>query len=146
MALLSFDDLSPWEGLTRLQRELEQLVGRPGIDLGVSGSSVFPPVNVFTDGNGLVVRAEVPGIPSGSIDVTVEPRRLSISGERPHTDGGAGAYHRRERPVGKFSRVLQLPDDLDPAAATARCADGLLTIQIPRRAEAKPRTVTIQPA
>jgi HSP20 family protein len=146
MALVSLRGMSPLERLLQLQSALDRLLQNParGFDLGLAGANVFPPINLFTirDG-GLVVRAEVPGIRADAVDLTVEPQRLTISGERPAPDGGPGSYHRRERSYGRFSRTVQLPADLDPATATAEVRQGLLTVRIDKRAEAKPRQIKV---
>ena len=145
MALISFSDLDPVEGLVTLQREIERFFRRPhGIDLGPSSYGVFPPINVFADKEGFVARAEVPGVAAASIGVRVESRTLTISGERLPESRTNGSFHRRERRCGKFSRSLQLPEDLDTERATAECRNGLLTVCIPKRPEAKPRQIQIQ--
>lgn len=145
MALISFSHLDPVEGIVTLQREIERFFRRPlGLDLGPSAYGVFPPINVFADKAGLVARAEVPGVTPASISVRVERRILTISGERPPETRTNGSFHRRERRFGKFSRSLQLPEDLDTERATAECRDGLLTVRIPRRPEAQPRQIQIQ--
>jgi len=143
MALVSFD---PFEGLLRLQRDLDRIFGKPSPDFGLTGPNVFPPINVFSDKDGFTVRAEVPGIKAEELSLDVEPGRLSLSGERkfdPHADGG---YHRRERRGGVFSRTLRLPPDLDTHAAKAELVDGILTVQIPKAETAKPRHIEVKAA
>ena len=147
MALLSFGGFDPLDSLLRLQAELDRRRGSPwaGFDLGPSGGNVFPPLNVFRDDHGgLVVRAEVPGVRSDTLSVEVERGRLTVSGERGPTQAGKGAFHRRERQAGKFSRVVQLPDDLDGARAGAEVRNGVLTVRIPKSEAAKPRTIAVQ--
>jgi len=143
MAFVSFD---PVEGLLRLQDELDRFFGKPQFDLGLSGASVFPLVNVFTDADGLVVRAEVPGIKSDQLQVQVEPGRLTIAGEREQAAAKDASYHRRERRHGRFSRTVQLPRDLDPERAAADCRNGVLTVRIPKHAAAKPRQIEVRAA
>lgn len=143
MALVSFD---PFENLLRLQRDLDRIFRKPSYDFGLAGPSVYPAVNVFSDKNGMVVRAEVPGINAEDIHLEVESGRFTLSGERklePREDGG---YHRRERRVGKFSRMLRLPDDLDTHAAAAELRDGILTVRIPKAAAARPRQIEVKAA
>jgi len=94
----------------------------------------------------LVVRAEVPGVKPQDLQVDVEPRRLSIRGARPAEERRNGSYHRRERQCGSFSRIIQLPEDLDPTKATAQCRNGMLTVRIPKTEEAKPRRIDVRPA
>jgi HSP20 family protein len=136
--------MDPVQGILELQRELDRFLRRPQEwDVGVSGAGVFPPINLFADGDGIVVRAEVPGVEPQSIDVSIQRNTLNISGERPIKGRDKGSYHRRERRFGKFSRSVQLPQDLDTEKAAAECRNGVLTLRIPRRQEAKPRQVRI---
>ena len=109
------------------------------------GPSVFPLINVFTDADGVLVRAEVPGIKPDQVQVQVEPGRLTISGQRTPARTDA-SFHRRERRYGTFSRTVQLPRDLDPEQARAEFRNGLLTVWIPRHAAAKPRTIAVKAA
>jgi len=148
MALVSFSGLDPFEGLLSLQETLDRMLQTPGLglDLGPSGSSVFPSINIFTDKDGLVMRAEVPGIHPEQINVTVEPRRLTIEGERKPSEQEKGSYHRRERSYGRFARSVQLPEDLDADNASAECRNGLLTVRIPKTPAAKPRQISVNRA
>jgi HSP20 family protein len=143
MAFFTFSD--PVESLLRLQRELDQFIHRTPATDSFAPTGVFPAINVFTDRDGLVVRAEVPGVNAESLTVDVERRTLTITGERQGNDV-KGSHHRRERQVGRFSRALHLPDDLDTEAASAACKDGVLTVRIPKRQEAKPRQITVKAA
>jgi HSP20 family protein len=103
---------------------------------------------VFSDREGLVVMAEVPGISPDTLNVSVEQRTLTISGERQRERElkTEGSFHRRERRFGKFARSLQLPVDLEADKATAECRDGVLTVKIPKRAEAQPKQVQVKAA
>lgn len=138
MALFSSID-----SLSRLQEDLDRFLGRPMFDFGVSGPSVFPPVNVFTNAEGWVVRAEVPGLRAENVTVEIEPRTLKVSGERPAPASSSGGFHRRERRFGKFARTIQLPADLDVNKATADVRNGVLTVVIPKAAVARPRTIPV---
>lgn len=132
------------DDLLRLQDRLDTLLRNPvPAFFGPSGPGVYPPVNVFRGKDGIVVRAELPGFGPEDISITTEGRRLTISGERkPSADGGG--YHRRERPWGKFSRTLVLPDDLAVEQATAQVRNGVLTIRVPLAEAAKPRQIAVQ--
>jgi HSP20 family protein len=148
MALFRFaPDFGSVSGLLNLQRELERAFEKPlGVDFGLSGRGVFPPVNIFSDRDGYVIRVEIPGVPAGGINIETNGRTLTISGRRDLGTANKGSYHRREREQGEFSRSLQLPGDLDLSAAKASCKQGLLTIRIPKKAEAKPRQIAVQAA
>jgi len=140
MALVSFDQV---EGLLRLQEELDRFFGKPSSDLGLSGPSVFPLVNVFMGADDLVVWAEVPGIKPDQLQVQVEAGRLTITGER-SANAAPTSYHRRERRYGTFSRTIQLPRDLDPEGARAECRNGILVVRIPKHPAAKPRQIEVR--
>jgi HSP20 family protein len=144
MALLSLD---PAEGLMRLQEELDRFFGKPPYELGLVGPNVFPPINVFTDKDGLAVQAEVPGVKAEDIRLQVEPGRLTISGERTLTETDKKiSFHRRERRYGKFSRTIQLPTDIDTERVKAELRNGLLTVRVPKLASAQPRQIEVRAA
>jgi HSP20 family protein len=141
MALVS---VNPFGRLLELQRELDRSLTAPSLHLE-SGAHVFPPVNVFADGDSLVIRAEVPGFKTEEIGLTLARDCLTLTGQRqPDDHAKPGSYHRREREFGSFSRSIQLPNDLDPERATAQCRNGLLTVRIPKAAAAKPRQIRVQ--
>lgn len=142
MAGFAFD---PVEGLMRLQEELERAFGKPLHGMGLSGGNVFPAVNVFTDADGYVVRAEVPGVKPEQLAVQVEAGQLTLSGER-QPPPGDGSYHRRERRFGRFARALQLPSDADPEQIDAEVRHGVLTVRIRKLAAARPRQVAVKAA
>lgn len=138
---------NPFDRLLALQREIDRSFEKPvDFDLGVSGRGVFPPVNVFHDEQGYVIRAEVPGVPPEKLTLETNGRTLTIAGER-DTKGVEGAgYHRREREAGKFSRSFTLPSSLDVEAARAEYKHGVLTLRIPLKAAAKPRQIEVKAA
>lgn len=148
MALFRFSpSLDAVSGLAALQRELERALQDPlGFGLGFSGRGVFPPVNIFSDSDGYVVRLEVPGVPVDQLRIENQGRTLTVSGNRKSTAPAGGSFHRRERGRGEFSRSLQLPDDLDVTRAEASYRHGILTIRIPKKEEVKPRQITVKAA
>jgi len=148
MALFRFSrPLDSVSGLLDLQRELDRFFhNQQGLDLGVSSRGVFPAVNIFSDKDGYVARLEVPGVAPDQISIESHGRTLTVSGKRDLKTPEGGSFHRRERDAGEFSRSLQLPDDLDASRAEASYKHGLLTIQIPKREDAKPRQIEVKAA
>lgn len=148
MTLFSFGrELDPVRALLDLQSELDRFITCPPTwNLGPSGRGVFPAVNVFSDGEGIVVRVEVPGVNAETLGIEMEGRTLKISGERVRAEDQRGSYHRRERRFGRFARSFQLPEDLDVSNAAASYKNGVLTIRVPKCAEARPRQVPIKAA
>src|SRR5271167_2849114 len=79
MAPLRFSpDLDPVSNLLTLQTELERFLRNPAIRLGVSGPGDYPPVNIFDDGEGIVVMAEIPGMDPASLNVSGQSHTLTI--------------------------------------------------------------------
>lgn len=147
MALYRFSELDPFRGLMELQRELDRVFDRPaGFDLGFSGRMGSPNVNVFTNRDQAVVRMETPGVAPENLKIESEGRTLTISGTREPSVPEGGAYHRRERTFGPFSRSLQLPADYDTARAEASYRHGMLTIRVPKKEEARPRQIDVSAA
>lgn len=113
----------------------------------ISRAGVFPPLNISEDENSLFVQAELPGIPAGEIQLTVENDKLIIRGERkiPERDKKVN-IHRQEREAGYFRRVVTLPVKVDADRVSAFSKNGVLEITLPKAREAKPRQITIQAA
>ncbi len=148
MAVFRFSSaLDPMRDLIALQQELDRFFENPrGVDLGLSGRGVFPPVNIFSDKEGYVVRLEIPGVAPDQLRIDTEGRTLTISGKREDGQSGDASFHRRERDMGEFSRSLQLPESLDLSRAEAACKHGILTVRVPKKEEAKPRQITVKAA
>jgi HSP20 family protein len=98
---------------------------------------------VTPDKDGVTIRAEVPGVEPSAINIAVEGRTLTVSGERT-APPREGTYRVRERSAGKFSHTFYLTDDLDPDAIDAQCHNGVLTIRVPKSPEAKPRQIEVK--
>jgi len=134
----------PVDALLRLQDELQRAFQNPrGLDLGLSGPGVQPPVNVFRSDGDVVIRSEVPGFAPEELSVESRGQTLLISGKRAQEAPVEGGYHRRERIAGEFARSIQLPRDVDPAQAVATAKHGVLTVRVPARAETKPRQIAV---
>lgn len=148
MALFRFTpSIDPFNALLNLQRELDRVFDNPlGFDFGLSGRGVYPPVNVFNDKEGYVIKMEVPGIDPDKLNIDAHGRTLTIGGKREAATPQNGSFHRRERSGGEFSRSLQLPPDLDFSRAEAAYKHGMLTVRIPKKEEAKPRQITVKAA
>ena len=108
-------------------------------------SGVYPAINVTETGDSLRVTAEIPGIAPDSLDVTYENDTLTIAGKRETFEAGDEvSYHRRERGYGEFRRSLSLPMPIASDGIQARYDNGVLTVDLPKAAEARPRQISIQ--
>ena len=92
-----------------------------------------------------LVEAELPGFNLDELEMYVTgENQLSIKGERKRPDPGKGTWHRQERGYGSFSRLIELPGPVDSSSVSAEFKDGVLTITLPKREEAKPRRIEVK--
>jgi HSP20 family protein len=135
--------------LTRLQHDFDRLLGRwPWHDEeppSVSPADWVPAVDVKEEENRFVIRADVPGIATKDIDVTLNNGTLTISGKREsESKDEKEAYKRVERCYGSFMRRFTLPNTADGDEVTARCSDGVLEVIVPKDEKAQPRRITVK--
>ncbi|MDJ0762059.1 MAG: Hsp20/alpha crystallin family protein [Myxococcota bacterium] len=133
---------SVWSEMSRLSREMDRLFGEAK---ATSRAGVFPPLNLFDDGESLVVRTEVPSIDPKDLEINATANTLSIKGERKRPKANeAASFHRRERGYGTFSRSIDLPQEINPGKVQASYKLGVLEIMLPKAEEARPRKIEIQ--
>jgi len=141
----------PFRELLTTQDRLNQLFnqafsqafGPEGQEL--SSRTWAPAVDIYETEQNLVVKAELAGIDPKDVDIRVENQTLFIHGERKsEKDVKEGAYHRVERSYGAFSRSFSLPTTVNTENVTADYKDGILTVTLAKREEAKPKTIKIQ--
>ena len=136
----------PWQEFGRIQNEMNRVFS------GVSGAirssvAAYPPLNVHSGDDRLVITAEVAGIDPQKIDITVTGEALTIKGERPAEQiAEKEKYHRRERVSGPFSRTLELPFEVDASRTEAQYKNGILQVVLYRPEEEKPRKITVNTA
>ena len=112
-----------------------------------SFGSWIPPVDVFENGDDLIIRAEVPGLDRKDIDIRVEDNRLVIQGERKReSEFDEEAAYRLERSFGAFTRSFLLPKTVDAGRIGAAYRDGVLEVRLPKTEVAKPRKIEISAA
>ncbi|MBN1625895.1 MAG: Hsp20/alpha crystallin family protein [Deltaproteobacteria bacterium] len=137
---------SPFGDIERLKRQMDLL--SEGIFGGASSGpspGVFPLMNLTEDKDNYYIRAELPGIKYDELDISVTGDTLSISGERKISEEkGEVKYHRREREGGKFSRIVNLPTQINTAKVDAKCGDELLTITMPKAETAKQKQIVVK--
>ncbi len=106
----------------------------------------LPPVDIYeTADHDVVVKLEVPDVKREDISLTLEDNVLTVGGERKAPSNVKDdEYRRRERTFGSFSRSFTLPASVDGGRVQAAYTDGVLTITLPQRAEAKPRQIAIE--
>lgn len=120
---------------------LGQATGQAG---GEPAPRNFPAVNVWQRDDEVFVEAETPGLKSEDVEISVIGNALSLKGRRPDLPPENASYHRRERGVGEFERVLRLPVEVDSGKVQARLTDGVLLITLPKAEAAKPRRIPVK--
>jgi HSP20 family protein len=147
MAIVKVD---PFREFVAMQDRMNRLFGNVHLrdeDTGIRGSWV-PAADIFeTDNHDLVVRAELPGINREDIEVSVENSTLVLKGEKKlDSEVKEESYRRIERTYGTFHRSFTLPNTVDASRISAEFKNGVLTVKLPFREEAKPRTISVDVA
>ncbi len=143
-------DLNPWREFERMQKHLRQL--QKEIDRIFSNgefpvSGEYPPINIWTNGEGAIVTAELPGVSPEDVEITVVGKRLTIQGRRKADEVQEGVrYHFKERWDGEFTRNVELPFNINADAVEAKFTKGILVINLPRAEEDKPRKIAVESA
>ena len=139
-----------WRDMDRLQREMNRLF-EDYSPMRLRTAPSYPALNVWSNEEGLLVTAEVPGVSQQDIEVNVIGETLTLSGARKPDELPEGLkegarYHRQERGYGKFSRTLQLPFPVTVEKIEANFKNGVLSIRLPRAEEDKPRKIAVKSA
>jgi HSP20 family protein len=110
-----------------------------------SRSAWSPAVDIYeTDNHEVVLKAELPEMKREDINLTFENGVLTIKGERKlEQETKQERFHRVERRHGVFSRSFTLPNTVDASRISAAYKDGVLTIRLPQREEAKPKQIAV---
>ena len=101
------------------------------------------PIDAFRRGEEFVVQFDLPGVDTSSIELVVERNVLTVHAERSRSNGDDVELLIGERPHGTFSRQLFLAETLDTERLSADYSDGVLTLRVPVKEQAKPRRVTV---
>ena len=135
-------DFGPWTELRRLHREVNDLFDGSQRHTRIRE---FPPINLWSRQEDVVVTAELPGVDPEDLDVSVQGDTLTIRGAR-KPDGlkEGDAYHRRERGHGDFVRSIQLPHEADSDKVEGSYKKGVLTLRLPRAEADKPRQIKVK--
>jgi HSP20 family protein len=103
---------------------------------------VTPPVDIYENGDGLVVKADLPGVGKENLDVRVENNLLTIRGRAAHAAPGDPIY--REYDLVNFFRQFELNERVDQGKISADFKHGVLTLRLPKAEEAKPRKIDVR--
>jgi len=128
--------------VSSLRRELDRLFGDLERSPAFTGAST-PAMALADTGEALTLRAELPGLSEKDLDISVTANVLSIKAARKVEAPEGYAVHRRERQNFSFTRSYELPTRIDPEKVQASLKQGVLTLTLPKAAEAQPKRVTV---
>jgi HSP20 family protein len=148
MAIVRWSD--PFREFAHLQDRINRVFNdtyRTDEGLMTSGAWV-PPVDIYQNGDHeVVIKAELPDMTREDIDITVDNGTLTVRGEKKlSSEVKEEQFHRIERRYGSFSRSFSLPQTVDTGKVAADYKNGVLTVRLPLREEAKPRSIKVDVA
>ena len=146
MAIVRWDPFRDVAALQdRINRIFNESFGRSrDLDDDVSLYDWRPPVDIYETAVGIVLKVELPGVNKDDVSVEVKENVLTLKGERlldPEIKDEH--YYRKERSFGKFNRSFSLQEPIKPDLIKASFKEGVLTVEIPRPDEEKPKQVTV---
>jgi HSP20 family protein len=134
-----------WRERERLRQEMKRLFHDWPTQARWVDAPAFPAMNVWTNEGSAVVTAELPGVRTEDIEVSVENDTLTLRGSREPDELAEGAtYHRRERRCGLFTRSFRLPFHVDAEKVDATLQNGVLNLYLPRAEADLPRKIAIK--
>ena len=136
----------PFHNLSTLQEQVNRLFegSIPRRSDQSALTTWAPAVDIYETENELVLKADLPDVNEKDLDIRIESNILTIKGERKFEEKAKeDNYLRIERTYGSFSRSFSLPSTVDSGSIKAEYKNGVLTVELPKRAESKPRQVKI---
>ncbi|MEE9219520.1 MAG: Hsp20/alpha crystallin family protein [Acidobacteriota bacterium] len=141
----------PFEDFERMHRRLEgllrHLLREPHLHPRLEAQQYWTPaVDVYETATQYVVLVELAGVQRDRLDVTLDGRRLTLSGERrePHAQEDKQHLHRMEIDYGRFLRIIDLPEEPESDSIEAHYENGFLRIRIPRKSRNRPVVVEVE--
>ncbi len=136
----------PFRELARVQEEMSRALGDERLLYRRAGESVgwTPACDIYEDGEEIVVRAELAGVEPKDVEVRFENGVLTLKGERKlEREEARDGYHRVERSYGTFTRAFSLPASIDAEKIRAESKHGVLLVHLPKKPEAKPKSIQV---
>jgi HSP20 family protein len=144
---MSVTRYEPWELMNQLHSQINRIFDSQ-LSNGTAGSAAtadwVPPSDIEEYADRFVLKLDVPGVNTASIDITLEGGVLAISGTREKDTGDKDCERsRRERAFGRFHRRFTLPDTVDAGSVRATGRNGVLDVVIPKQPKAQPRRIEV---
>lgn len=145
MSLIRWGEDRNLSGLRREMNDLFDTFFQRGFPYFTEKGRWGPPIDVAETPETVIVKADVPGVRPEEIEISVDNNVLTIKGEkREEKTGGKGSVHWVERRSGTFLRSVTLPTGVDAEHVSAESKDGVLTVTLPKRAEARARKIEVK--
>jgi HSP20 family protein len=137
---------NPWREMNRAQEEEMSRLLEDRLGFGQSESLGWTPAtDIYEDEEGLTLRFELAGVDPKDVDIRFENGVLTIKGDRKLEKADKKEnYHRVELSYGAFNRSFSLPPTVDSGKIVAEAKVGMLVIHLPKKAEAKPKSIQVQ--
>jgi HSP20 family protein len=131
-----------------IRREMARVMGEDWPFMSwMSSENIYPPANVYDAPEAAIVEFEVPGVAMNDMELTVTGGSVTLKVTRSvEGDVPPEKYYVRERWRGEFGRTVTVPGSIDSAAAKAALKNGILTVTIPKKAQARPRKIEVKVA
>ena len=145
----------PFQELVSMQERMNRLFGDffgrtplvAGTEEPLGAWGFAPPVDIYEDAHKLIFKVEIPGMEEKDLNVEIEGNTLTVSGERKvEKEIKEEHFRRKERHYGAFSRSFSLPGTVDVGKIEANYMNGVLNIELPKRADAKPKQIKVNVA
>ena len=146
MSLMRYE---PWSLISQFQNEMarsfDPRLTKTAEDNNVVTSDWTPAVDIKEENDRFLIAADIPGVDAKDIDVHMENGLLTLRGQRNFESSTENeGYKRVERARGSFYRRFSLPDTADADRISAKCANGVLEIVIPKHEKVQPRKITVE--
>jgi HSP20 family protein len=138
-------DVSPWTAISELENQFNQMMNRFGGEFGLAPGKWMPAIDLRETPSEYILEADVPGLTREDIHLEVIDNVVTIRGERKSEQERKGnGYHRVERQYGGFARSIEIPGGFNYDQAAAKFENGVLTVTLPKREEAKPKQIEVK--
>lgn len=129
--------------LLALQEAVEAARTSDYFGYSTTSHGMYPSVNVFQDGDKVILKAEIPGVRKEDISIQIKENLITLTGNRKVEYPENASIHRMERRSHRFNRSMRLPLKVDADKSTAEYQDGILTVTLPQAESDKPRTISV---
>ena len=145
MSVVKYSPFADTDDFPTGLRLFQDTINRMLSDQAATTRPWAPSVDIFETENDLILKADVPGVDLKDIDIQIENGTLTLKGERKfEKDEQSKGYHRLERSYGSFVRYFTLADTVDADKVRAEFNNGVLTVTLPKKEIAKPRSIKVQ--